>query len=96
MSFWTGEDLDITIATGIDLTGYSVARIYYRDPAESVGYWTADSVSGTTVAFQLTAAANILVGKYHAQVYIVDGSTEEAIGDKVYFVVERSIKTEVG
>lgn len=90
MSYYVGDSYtQISLDTGISLTGATVTRILYKKPNGIKGYWNA-TVSGTALQYQLLAGDIDQDGIWEIQAYVVIAG-KTAYGDKSEIHFQKSL-----
>lgn len=90
MSYYVGDSYtQISLDTGISLTGATVTRILYKKPNGIKGFWTA-TVSGTSLQYQLQNGDIDQDGIWEIQAYVVIAG-KSAYGNKSEINFQKSL-----
>lgn len=90
MSYYVGDSYtQISLDTGISLTGASVTRVLYKKPNGIKGFWPA-TVSGTSLQYQLQNGDIDQDGIWEIQAYVVIAG-KSAYGNKSEINFQKSL-----
>lgn len=90
MSYYVGDSYtQISLDTGISLTGATVTRILYKKPNGIKGFWTA-TVLGTSLQYQLQNGDIDQHGIWEIQAYVVIAG-KSAYGNKSEINFQKSL-----
>lgn len=88
-----GQDFRINLDTGIDLTGATQLKIYYKTPADDRNFWDAiGNVDGMKIFHDVTGTENIYAGFWTFQTFVKLADGKEYWGDIATKVISDNIK----
>jgi len=78
METFVGDNINLRLSTGIDVSLYSINRIKYVKPNGATGYWNASADPGDSTVMQYTMDDGELDvrGTWQVQAYVEEGGVK--------------------